>query len=57
MLFSCCGAKVPQPESEKKKILKSPKAKIKNPKDNTKKEAGGIIRVNKLYGSKNRNGP
>ena len=28
----------------KKKILKSPKAKIKNPKDNTKEEADGIIK-------------
>ena len=30
----------------KKKILKSPKEKIKNPKDNTKEEAGGIIKDN-----------
>ena len=30
----------------KKKILKSTKAKIKNPKDNTREEAGGIIKDN-----------
>lgn len=43
LVFSCGRAKLPQLESEKKKLLKPLMAKIKNPNGNTREEGGGIM--------------
>lgn len=43
LVFSCGRAKLPQLESEKKKLLKPLMAKIKNLNGNTREEGGGIM--------------